>query len=378
MFKKLSALVLSVCLVVLSACGASTSSAPASSAAAPSTAASEAAPLEAASEDGGTVTSMQEEITFELPVTGIGTEVSSDIKADEPYKCAVIIKNTSNPYMLKVGDGAIKAAEDMGFETTVYAPTTPDSVEEQVSLMETAIQTGVDMFIIVPVDSQGIMPGVELALEQGIPMTAIGTAPTTEVFLRTGYDYIHAGYTTAKTLAEAAGGKGGAIVLEGPPGAQNAQECLTGINQALAEYPDIEILASQTANYRRTDGMQVMENLIQKYKDDLDIVVAANDEMAIGAVQALKAAGINADVVTGGPGGTKDACQAIADGDLYCAYNTDPYGGAYLGCAYMVEYLNNGATPPQYFIPFPSKETDPMITAENVEYFSENQAWWKD
>lgn len=323
------------------------------------------------------VEDVQQAIDFTLPVTGVGREIQSNVTANEKYKIAVILKNNSNPYFVGIGDGGLKAGEDLGVEVSVYSPTTPDSVEEQVTIMETVIQQGVDGIVVVPVDSNGIMPGVDQALEAGIPMAAIGTAPTTEVMLRTGYDYIDAGYTTAVTLAEAAGGKGGAIILEGPPGAQNANECLKGINMGLAEYPDIEILASQTANYRRAEGMQVMENLVQKFKDDISLVVAANDEMALGAVEALKAAGINAQVVSGGPGGSKDACQAIENGDLYCAYNTDPFGGAYLSTVYITQFLNDGSTPPQYFIPFPSKETDPMITKETVENYKENLSWWK-
>lgn len=312
----------------------------------------------------------------ELPTTGIGPAIKSDVKAKKRYTIACIVKNSTNPYMVGNLKGTEKAGQDMGFDSVLMAPATNDSVEEQVKIMEDLIQKGVDAFIVHCVDTNGIMPGVRKAMRANIPVATIGTPAAIETFLRTGVDYYETGLVVAEAVAQKLGGKGKVIVLEGPPGAQNAIERLQGIQIALDKYPGMEIVASQTANFKRVEGMQVAENLLQRYKD-VAAIFGCNDEMAIGAVQAVKAAGLDGKVLVAGFDGNQDGAAAIRDGDMFMSYNTDPFGSAYLACAYLVNYLNDGVKPPKYFVPFPSKNDDPLITKENVDKYIADIAWWK-
>lgn len=310
-----------------------------------------------------------------LPVKGIGAQVSSDVKAKKEYKIGYISKNTTNPYMVAQAEGVKKAGADMGFEAVTQAPSTADSVEEQVKIMEDMIQQKMDVIIVHCADSNGIMPGVRKAQEAGIIVLTIGTPASEDTFLRTGVDYKETGSTIAKEMAEELGGKGNIIILEGPPGAANAIERLEGIKEAFAEYPDIKIVASQTANFKRTEGMSVTENLIQKHTD-IQGVIGCNDESALGAVQALKAADMT-DVLVAGFDGSVDATNAVESGDMFATYNTDPYGSGYIACAYAVNYLNDGTEPEGKFIPFPTAANDPLITADTVADYKDNIAWWK-
>lgn len=313
-----------------------------------------------------------------LPVTGIGRGISTDVKAKDKYTIVVMTRNSTNPYMIGMWNGGAAAGKDLDIEVITVAPATQDSIEEQVSIMETYIEQGVDAFVIHPSDSKGIQSAVDLANENGIPVAAIGTCPATGAFMRGGVDYYMTGYLVTKELCEAAGGKGGVIILEGPSGVQNMEERLAGIKDALAEYPDMHIIASQTANCKRAEGMSVMENLLQGegVADDLAVVATCNDEMAIGASQALKAANISG-VYIGGADGNSDAAKAIQDGDLYCTYNTDPYGSTYLAIVYLVQWLNDGTVPEEYFVPFPSDRHEPMLTSANIDNYIENQAWFE-
>ncbi|XCP85218.1 sugar ABC transporter substrate-binding protein [Roseburia hominis] len=312
-----------------------------------------------------------------LPITGIGRSVGTEVKAKDKYNIVVMTRNSTNPYMIGMWDGGAQAGKDLDITVQTLAPATQDSIEEQVSIMESLIEQGVDAFVIHPSDSKGIQPAVDLANEKGIPVVAIGTAPEKGAFMRTGVDYYATGYLVTKELCEAAGGKGKAIILEGPAGVQNMEERKQGIEDALAEYPDIEIIASQTANCKRAEGMQVMENLLQGegVADELTIVASCNDEMAIGAIQALKAMNIDG-VYVGGADASKDAAQAVKDGDLYCTYNTDPYGSTYLAVIYLVQYLNDGTLPEEYFIPFPAERHNPLITSENIDGYMSDEAWY--
>jgi ABC-type sugar transport system substrate-binding protein len=316
--------------------------------------------------------------TIELPITGIGTNVATDVKAKGDYTICVMTKNSTNPYMNGMWKGGEAAAAALGIKVVTLAPAQQDSIEEQIAIMEAQIQQGVDAFVIHPSDSNGIMPAVDEANAAGIPVISIGTAAASGSMMRTGVDYYETGSVVAKYLFEKAGGTGGVIILEGPPGAQNAEERKAGITDALAEYPGYELIDSQTANFNRAQGMQVMENLLQRegVKEKLKVVIACNDEMALGAIQALKAAGVTG-VVVGGFDGSADAAQAIKDGDLTVTYNTDPFGSTFYAITMLVQYLDDGTLPAEYFIPFPSERHNPLIDASNIEDYTANFAWYK-
>jgi len=313
-----------------------------------------------------------------LPVKGIGRGISTDVKAKKKYKIVVMTRNSTNPYMIGMWAGGAQAGKDMGLEVQTLAPSNQDNIDDQLTIMESLIDQNVDGFVIHPSDSKGIQPMIDAANEKGIPVVAIGTAPDTGAFMRTGVDYYETGYLVTKELCEAAGGKGKAIILEGPAGVQNMEERKAGIKDAIAEYPDMEIAASQTANCKRDEAMRVMENLLAKedIADGLTIVSCCNDEMAIGAIQALKAKHMK-NVFVGGADASKDASQAVKDGDLYVTYNTDPYGSTYLAVTYLVQYLNDKTLPEEYFIPFPSERHNPLITKDNVQEYIDQYRWFE-
>ncbi|MDP3447502.1 MAG: sugar ABC transporter substrate-binding protein [Eubacteriales bacterium] len=316
--------------------------------------------------------------TIELHVTGIGSSISSDVKEKGDYTICVMTKNSTNPYMNGMWKGAEKAAADLGIKVVTLGPAQQDSIEEQIAIMEAQIQQGVSAFVIHPSDSMGIMPAVDAANEAGIPVISIGTASASGSMMRTGVDYYETGEVVAKYLFEMVGGEGGLIILEGPPGAQNAEERKAGITDLLASYPGITLIDSQPANFNRAQGMQVMENLLQRegVKDSLKVVIAANDEMALGAIQALKAAGIT-NVLVGGFDGSADASQAVKAGDLTVTYNTDPFGSTYYAIAMLVKYLDDGTLPAEYFIPFPSERHMPLIDSSNIDDYISLSAWFK-
>lgn len=313
-----------------------------------------------------------------LPVTGIGRGIKTSTKAKRDYKLVVMTRNSTNPYMIGMWAGGKQAGKDMGCSVQTLAPSVQDAIDEQITIMESLIEKGIDGFVIHPSDSKGIQPVIDLANEKQIPVIAIGTAPQRGAFMRTGVDYYETGYLVTKELCEAAGGSGKVVILEGPAGVQNMEERKAGIEAAAAEYPDMEIAASQTANCKRKEGMDVMENLLQNSEvaDGLTVVASCNDEMALGAVQALKAHH-KKGVYVGGADASKDAAQAIADGDMYVTYNTDPYGSTYLAVNYLVQYLNDKTLPEEYFIPFPSERNNPLITKENVQEYIDNYKWFE-
>lgn len=138
----------------------------------------------------------------QLPVTGIGAQIATSVKAGGDYKIGYIAKNTTNPYMVAQSAGVEAAGEAMGFTAITQAPTTADSVEEQVQLMENMITQDVDAIIVHCADSNGIMTGVRKAQDAGVLVLTIGTPAAEDTFLRTGVDYYESGYTMAKAVAD--------------------------------------------------------------------------------------------------------------------------------------------------------------------------------
>jgi ribose transport system substrate-binding protein len=318
------------------------------------------------------------EVKSLYPVSGLGMQVKTDVKAKRKYTIACIVKNSTNPYMVQQLAGVRKAAQDMGFEAITLAPAKQDSIEEQVRIVEDLLQKKIDALIIHPSDSNGIVPAVEKAVAMKVPVATIGTpANSDKVLFRTGVDYKETGVVIMQWLAEKMKGEGNLIILEGPPQADNARERLQGINEVLKNYPKIKVVASQPAHFQRVAGMQVMENLLQKFTN-VKAVIAANDEEALGAIQAIKAAGRqNEGIIVAGFDGSEDASWAIKRDQMAVTYNTDPFGSGYCAAAFMVRYLNEGVKPAKVFLPFPSAQDKPIISKDTIDDYLKNSAWWK-
>ena len=185
--------------------------------------------------------------------TDAGVSNSADESAavtNEQYHMVFIVKTMQSPFMLRMIEGAQTAAADLNIKMDCLGPETPFSTEEQIRLMENAISQGVDAIIIAPSDSNAIIPGIKKANEAGIIVATPNTkAYGGEVLTWTGVENYDVGYQLGKKLAESLNGKGKVVLLEGIPGSSTSTDRIDGYNAVLAEYPGIEVIASQTANF---------------------------------------------------------------------------------------------------------------------------------
>jgi ABC-type sugar transport system substrate-binding protein len=323
----------------------------------------------------------QDTTPIDYPISGLGWDVKTKVKAGKKYVLGCVVKNSTNPYMIGQMKGFEEAGKSMGFEAIALAPAKQDSVEEQARIIEDFIQRGVNGIAVHPADSNGIVPSIEKAFEKKIPVVVMGTgANTSKRLAHVGTDYYQTGVIIATWIADKLGGKGNVISLSGPPQAENAHAREKGVEDALKKYPGIKLLAVQPANFRRTDGNQVMENLIQKFGEQIDAVIGANDETAMGALMALESSGLSKKktVLVGGFDCNKDGSFAIRDGRMHVSYNADPPSTAWLAAAYLVMNLNDGKLPPPKYIPYPDpKDPGAVVTKENVQFYIDKQAWWQ-
>ena len=190
-----------------------------------------------------------------------------------------------------------------------------------------------NIILLAPREFEGLAPALQAAKQANIPVVlvdreAAGTAGTDYVtFL--GSNFIEQGQRAAEWLAKATNGKANIVELSGTPGASVAADRAKGFRDGIAKYPGMKILASQTGNFTRAQGERVMQNLAQSLGPQITAVYAHNDEMALGAIQALKSAGRKPgqDVIVVSIDGQKAALEAIIAGELGATVESNPRFG---------------------------------------------------
>src|SRR5258706_2060442 len=238
---------------------------------------------------------------------------------------AVFTKNQTNPFFQTVRVGADNMAKTLNAKTLQYIPTKPDSIPEQLSQIEDVVVKKPGAIVFTPVDYKAMVPGVEKINDAKIPVVNITDRSAGGKFVSfVGADDYSLGLETARYLLKS--GKGTVVIIEGVKGSLTNIDRVRGFNDALKENPGAKLLASQPGNYQRLQALQVMENLMQS-NSQIDGVLAANDAMAIGAIEALDGANRKAQVI--GINGTKEAVDAIKSGKLLASGD---YNGFLQGC----------------------------------------------
>jgi ribose transport system substrate-binding protein len=232
-----------------------------------------------------------------------------------PYTVGVTVYNMSSYITLgKLGMDAYAAANCITLEWN----SANDDVNTQISQMQQLIGKQVDAIIIVPVDASTLGPQVQQAKDAGIPVIAVNTGLIGDAAaLLTANvlpDDVKAGEAEMQQLADLLGGKGKIVVLQGPLGSSPELNRTQGIKNVLAKYPDIEVLAMDTANWARDQAYNKMKSWISAFGSELNGFVSENDDMAIGGHQALAEAGI--DIPITGIDGIQDGLQGVLDGWL--------------------------------------------------------------
>ncbi|WP_169083856.1 D-ribose ABC transporter substrate-binding protein [Paenibacillus sp. PL91] len=231
----------------------------------------------------------------------------------EGIKIGLAVSTQSNPFFVTLKEGAQTAAT--AGEAELITVDAQDDAAKQASSIEDLIQQKVDVIIINPTDSAAIIPAVESANAAGIPVITVDrTADGGKVMTHIASDNKAGGALAAQFIAEQLGGTGNVVELEGIPGSSAARERGAGFNEEIAKSSGIKIAAKQPADFDRAKGLTVMENILQGNKD-IKAVFAHNDEMALGALKAIEAAGATGILVVGFDA-TDDAVKEVFAGKL--------------------------------------------------------------
>jgi len=230
---------------------------------------------------------------------------------------AFVTKAMDSEWWQRVKAGAEEAARAQpGVRLAVLAPEREINVDQQVSILEDQITKGISVLAVAPAGASEVVPVLGKAKAAGIPVLIVDTDVDWDGKL----SYIGAnnrlgGRIAGEYIAKILGGKGKVAVIRGILGIATHEERLAGFREALAAVPGIEIVAVQPANSERALGMSVMENLVTAHPG-LQAVFATNDQMALGAVEALSARNLTGKVSIVGFDATWEAVRAVAAGRL--------------------------------------------------------------
>ena len=245
-------------------------------------------------------------------------------------------------------------AAKRGYE--LIATDAQGQTSKQVSDVEDLIARRVDAIFLAPREFEGLAPALQAAKEAKIPVFLIDREAAGKVgedyITFIGSNFVEEGQRVGEWVVKQTGGKAGVVVLEGTAGSSVALDRNKGFTDAIKNSPDIKIIASQTANFSRAEGQKVMENLIQAHGKAITVVYTHNDEMALGAIQALKAANMNPgkDVLVVSVDGQKSALEAIQTGDMNITVECNPRFGPIAFDTYE-KFLKGEQIPPKIIVP---------------------------
>lgn len=251
----------------------------------------------------------------------------------ETYKVGFAQTESNNPWRIAQTNSMKAEAERLGHQL-VYTDAA-GSAAKQVADVNSMIAQGVDLIFLAPREEKPLIPAVMAAKKAGIPVILLdrsvdpALAKAGEDYVTfIGSDFIEEGRRVAEWLVKNANGKSKIIELEGTTGSSPANDRKKGFDEAIKAAGGFEIVASQTGDFARDKGRQVAEALLQAHPD-ADIVYAHNDEMAIGAIAAIEAAGKvpGKDVLVLSIDGGKEAVQAVIDGKIAAVVECNPRFG---------------------------------------------------
>ncbi len=195
----------------------------------------------------------------------------------------------------------------------------------QANQFDSMITQKFDGAIYIPIDSNAGAAVVDKAKGAGLPVVG-SNGPTTsdKLVSYVGSDDVLGGQLAAEAVIKAMGGKGNIVVLEGPVGQTGAIQRSEGIDKVLAKNPDIKVVERKTANWSRAEAMSLMQNWLTAHPNQIQGVIGENDEMALGAVAAMKQAGVDVSKIpVAGIDGVSDAIKAVSKGEMILSIRQD-------------------------------------------------------
>jgi ribose transport system substrate-binding protein len=227
----------------------------------------------------------------------------------------------NHPWRVAMVEGNKKWAEEHLPNVQLIITDGQNESAKQVADVESLLAQDIDVLMISPLTQQALTPVVADAMAAGVPVVEMDRKVNTDTSVYISAENEPIGREAGEFFAKVLGGKGNIVVIEGTAGASAAIERQAGFEEALAKYPDMKIVARQNADFLREGAAKFMEDALQRFgPGEIDGVFTHNDEMALGALTAIEAAGRQKEIMLTGVDGQNNAIQAVKDGKLFATF----------------------------------------------------------
>lgn len=284
-------------------------------------------------------------------------------KAKNQITIGVSYQNFSNEFLIKM-QAAIRAKAKQ-FQIELIELDAQGRAEQQIAHVENFVARNVDAIILNPVDVYGSAPALDIAVRDNKLIVVVNTTVSNldKANAYVGSPDVEAGRMEALEIMRLLKGRGNIAVMQGIYGHSAEVQRTKGIREVLATFPEAKIVAEQTGNWDRSQALAVMENWLSA-GSKIDAVIAENDEMAMGAAEAIFGAGKHKEILTIGIDGIRDALKAVAEGKLAATVFQDPIAQGQTAVELAHQLVKGQALKStKHYIPFQ------LVTKENVHTF---------
>ena len=281
------------------------------------------------------------------------------------YKIAGLMKQNADTFVQKISDAMTARAAELGAEVELLMQDAEGDINKQLEQAEAMKTLGVDAVILNAVDVEGSAPIVDMFIDAGIPVIECNTLTNNadKATCYVGSDDVDAGKIQAEFLKTVLKEDAKVCYMMGPIGVSPQIYRKQGIEENLFNGSKITVLQEQTANWKRAEALALAENWLTTYQD-LDAIICQNDDMAMGALEAVEAAGRKDKVIVIGIDAIEDAKQAVKDGRLDCTVFQDAAGQGAMSVDVALECAKAGTVEhDDVMIPFV------LVTTENVDLY---------
>lgn len=313
-------------------------------------------------------------VTMALATCMMAATWSTAVKADEDhYKVAFFVKTLTNePFMVKLSDKCQEILEEQGHEYTVFSAGDQSGVATQCNQIEDAVNSGeYDALIVVPVDSNAVIPYLESAKEAGVPVCVVDT-PLPEgnedlILSFIGTDNYTAALGAGTKVLELMGGEGDVALIRGISGAKSLDDRVAGYEDAVAAFDGVEIVADQPGYCTNADAMQAMENILQS-NPDIKGVLSVTDVMIDGILQAIENENRD-DIFICSFDGNSNCTKLILDGKVTATAGQYPTVMGEKACEFLLGVLSGELA---------EEDVPPTVDSGSEIVLQENAQDWLD
>ena len=275
---------------------------------------------------------------------------------ESQFKIALVMKTLTNPFFVDMEKGARQAESELDVQLIVKTGAQETSIEQQIQIVEELILEKVDAIVIAPGSSTELVKVLKKAQDAGIIIVNIDNKLDLDECEKEGLSGVpfisvkndDAAYLSAKTIADLVTEPVKAVIIEGIRDAENAELRRQGAVEAFDEYPNIEVVASESANWKIDEAYELTKSLFSE-NPDIKLVFCANDMMALGVVQYLKEENIQ-DVLVAGFDNLEDMQSAIWEGWAYVTIDQQADLQGYMGIVTAVDMLNGETAQDEMYV----------------------------